>query len=126
MDITGKAIIFVNEYEGKKDKKALKTFSTTIITTKESKNGDEEIIRKSMRVYFAKELGEKAEKLDPAFYYEIDISEGWLKCEKWTDKSGSEVTAICAFIKNGTLTKKVPLKPKKVKEDSPRDNDLPF
>ena len=127
MDIKGKVNLFVNEFAKKEGEKPLKTFSTTIFTVKEDKkSGDETTIRKSMRVYFAKDLAEKSEKLDPEFYYELEITEGWLKAEQWTNKSGETQTEICAFVKAGKLVKKIPLKKKKVKEDSPADSDLPF
>ena len=119
MNISGKTTIFpeVKEKNGEK----FVVCSTTISSKLE--NG--EYLNKSVEVRFSGNCVKKETllKLDPKKCYSLQIDEGFLSCDAYTNSSGKEVRFVVIVVTKGTLKGS-----KEVNRpvEEPKNEDLPF
>lgn len=104
MNISGKIYVFVNEKEYENEKGVAmtrNTYATSISKTDE----DGEYVHAYMDVRFSNNLVEayKLNKFCDGDCLEVDIKEGWLGFNYWTDKQGNERRAFYVFVNGADI-----------------------
>ena len=116
MNINGKINLFVNTHK-RADGSVFNSFSTSV----SGKDGESRI-NLSLEAKFDKENfpAEKLDRLSDAYYYVLEVEEGFLGVRQYADKAGVVRKVPVVWITKAAIKEKKPVKAK-VSED-----ELPF